>query len=317
MIKQIKGFILITIVLFHYSCDDVFEEDIENDTLQTVAPINNAVVLGNTVQLSWTEVEGANAYRVQVNNNEQGRVLDSLVPALNFNFSVIEGSYEWRVRAENFAFVTAFTPFSSFSLEASDDLSEQLITLQTPSENLTTNLPITIYTWNEINAASTYDFVIVKRTGGDETIVQENVSTNSATVNADVFNEDAEYLWRVRAVNAISNTEFVERSFFLDRTLPNQPSLTAPADEDIITTTMVTFSWLNGTDTGAVTSGITNVIEISTESSFTGNVITQETSNNSLQVELEVANTYFWRVKARDAASNESEYSVVRSVIIN
>ncbi len=308
-------FLLILFVLL-FSCDDILEQDITNDTVQMIFPSEGAIIDGNTVQFSWQDVDGADNYRIQIIKSSQVFELDSLITTNTFKFILNSGTYQWRLRAENFAYSTAYTFPVNFSVETSDDLSNQNITLLTPSTDLYTNTTGFTFTWGKIATAASYSFELVKNLNGKETVLQQpDITSTSYTIDSEKFDVDAEYIWKVKAVNETSETGYSQRSIFLDRVPPNQPSLISPADEGTTTTT-VTFNWTNGTDSGNVKSAITNTIEIASDTNFNTVVHSESTVNNTYQYVFNTVGTYYWRVKAIDKATNESDYSIVRSLVV-
>ncbi len=316
--KKLNKIIILSIgIMFFFSCDDILEEDISNDSVLVSLPLSGAIIEGNNVQFVWESLEGADNYRVQVINSNQIRTVDSLVSATVFSYNLDSGNYQWRVRGENFAYSTAYNFPIDFTVKESNDLGGQVVNLQTPSENFYTNAPITIFNWEKIGAADTYDFQIIKKLNGEQGVFQDTgISENSISIDGTLLDEDAEYIWKVKAINSLTETEFSQRSFFIDTQAPNQPSLSTPNDEHTIGASTVTFNWTNGADTGEIKSNITNTLEISTDSNFGTIFHSVETENNSVQYEFTNLNTYYWRVKAIDVAGNESDYSIVRSIIV-
>ncbi len=316
--KKLNNIVLLSIsLILLFSCDDILEDDITNDSVVVTAPLNGAVIEGNTVQFTWESLESVDSYRIQVIDNTQIRVVDSLVTNTVFNYNLDQGNYQWRIRGENFAYSSAYNFPNNFSVEQSNDLEGQVVNLQTPSGNFYSNIPVTIFNWEKITAADSYDFQIIKKLNGEQGVVQEpGITENSINVDGTLLNEDAEYIWKVKAINSSSETEFSQRSFFIDTQAPNQPTLSVPNDEHTIGASTVTFNWINGADTGNVKSSIENTLEISTDSNFGTILQSIETENNSAQYEFTNLNTYYWRVKAKDIAGNESDYSIVRSIIV-
>lgn len=307
---------LCLIFLSIISCDDILEEDISNDTIQMITPIQGAIIEGNTVQFSWQNLNGADNYRIQVLNSNQSYALDSLVSTNNFVYTLNPGSYQWRVKGENFAYETQYTFPVGFTVEASDNLSNQTVILLTPSNNIYTNNTNIILTWNSLNAADYYNLDLIKLFNGQETVFQQtNILPTSFNVPSSTFTEDAEYKWKVKALNSTSESPFSERSIYVDRATPNQPALVSPNDQATVTN-VVTFNWVNGTDTGNVQSTITNTIEISSDINFSALINTSNTVNNSYQYTFSSSGSYYWRVKSSDAASNVSDFSNVRSITI-
>ncbi|PIA79287.1 hypothetical protein BFR04_00055 [Gaetbulibacter sp. 4G1] len=300
-----------------FACDDILEKDISNDSIQVISPINGTVIEGNTVQFLWKNLDGVDDYRIQIIKKNQVYEVDSLVTSNVFTYTLNPGQYQWRIRGENFAYETPYVFPIDFETIASDDLANQSVSLQTPSENFYTSNKDIICSWNAVENANSYSFVLIKKLGGEQTVFQqEDIMTTSQSFDDTVLDEDAEYVWSVKAVNSTSETSFAERSFFVDTSTPSQPALSLPADEVIIDPSVVTFNWTNGADSGNIQSEITNTLEISTDVNF--NTITHSVStiNNSAQYEFTLVNTYYWRVKAIDAANNQSDFSTIRSIIV-
>lgn len=114
--RKYRSIFWVVICTLLLACDDVFEEDITEDRIVLVNPENEANISGNTVQFDWVAIEGADSYRIQVLDNQQIIVLDSIVTVPSLSQQIEGGVYNWRVRGENFAYITAYSELSSFSL---------------------------------------------------------------------------------------------------------------------------------------------------------------------------------------------------------
>ncbi|WAC02703.1 hypothetical protein N7U66_03255 [Lacinutrix neustonica] len=230
--KKLISVSLFTSLLFLIiGCDDVFEEDITNDLVTVSSPQNQSVINGNSVQFKWNALKGAENYRIQVvEENTQRNFLDSLVTGNSFTFNLNPGNYNWRIRAENFAYQTAYNFPTSFSVIFSNDLFTQTVFLNSPSQNFYTNRDTIILTWNNIQAADTYSLEVDKTVQGN-TITDFQIgdlTNNSYTLNSTILMEDAIYTWKIKAVNENSETEFSSRQILLDTQVPNQPFLNTP-----------------------------------------------------------------------------------------
>jgi hypothetical protein len=315
MKKTIKIFSLLGIAFF-FACDDILEEDITGDSIQVVSPLEGTIIEGNNVQFSWQHLDGADDYRVQVLSDNQIVVLDSLVSENQIEYSLNEGNYQWRVKGENFAYETEYTFPINFSVEVSEDLSNQNVVLATPSDNLYTNDPNITFTWNAITSADSYTFEVIRINNGETTIYQElGISATSISIDPSLFDVDAEYIWKIKAVNNSSETPYSERTMFIDRIAPNIPALNTPSDNSI-NTSLVTFNWTNGTDTGNIQSAITNTIEIASDINFNTILISDDTTNNTYQHTFSNASSYYWRVRAYDSAGNVSDNSITRTLTV-
>ena len=309
--------IILIMIITLIACDDILEEDISNDVVQITSPMEGAMIDDNTVQFSWQNLEGADNYRIQIIKSNQEYELDSLVSTNTFTQILDQGSYQWRVKGENFAYQTSFNFPVNFSIETSLDLSGQSVVLLTPSENLYTNNKDIIFSWEEIAIADSYSFMLIKNLNGEQTVYQqEDILTESLSIEASSLDEDSEYIWKVKAVNGSSETSFSQKSFFVDTVVPNQPTLSSPVNGEIVSPNTVVFNWINGADSGNIQSLITNTFEISTDIDFNTILHSVSTTNNSTQYEFVASNTYYWRVKAIDAATNNSDYSIVRLITV-
>lgn len=318
--KKINSAIAIFVLLvLVYACDDIVEEDITDNIVQIIAPTEGSVIEGNTANFSWINVNGADQYRIQIASSVQTTILDSLVTGTTFNYTINPGTYSWRVKGVNFAYETAYTFPHNFTVESSENLTNQNLTLLTPEDAIYTNNSTFTFTWSPIVTADSYTFELIRNNGGQQTIVGPivDITTGSyAITDVSIFNIDAEYIWKVKAVNTTSETPNSQRSIFIDRVAPNQPVLMSPNDMETTTDLVVTFNWANGTDTGNLQSSITNTIEIATDINFNTIIETFQTENNTYQYTFASTGTYYWRVKAADAAGNTSDASIIRTIEI-
>lgn len=314
--NNIKFLSIICLILF-LSCDDILEENLTDDLVTPIAPTEGSIITNNLVNFSWNPLEGADDYRLQLANVSQNNVilLDSLINGTSFQYPLEPGTYQWRIRGENFAYETAYSFPVFFTVEASSDLANQTLILNTPTDNLYTNNSNLLFTWNDLQYADSYTFELVKNLNGQTTVAQQSgITATNYSVNTTVFDVDAEYIWKVKALNSTSETIYTSRSIYLDRQAPNQPSLVSPADEENITGTLVDFNWTVGQDNGNIQSEVSSILEIAQDANF--NTIIESlsiTNGNAQQVTIASLGTYYWRVKTNDAAGNSSSYSISRS----
>lgn len=315
MKKTIKIFSLLGIAFF-FACDDILEEDITGDSIQVISPLEGTIIEGNNVQFYWQHLDGADDYRVQVLSDNQIVVLDSLVSENQIEYNLNEGNYQWRVKGENFAYETQYTFPINFSVELSEDLTNQSVALSTPSDNLYTNNTEIVFTWNAITSADSYTAEIIKSNNGETTIYQEpDITETNLSIDPSLFDVDAEYIWKIKAVNNSSETPYSERTIFVDRITPNIPALNTPSDNST-NSSLVTFNWTNGSDTGDIQSAITNTIEIASDINFNTLILSDDTTNNTYQYTFSNTGDYYWRVRAYDSASNLSDNSITRTLTV-
>jgi len=95
--------------------------DLTSKTVKILAPVNNSKLTNTNVNLTWTAVEGASGYHVQIATPSFASALqivaDSRISIANFNQTLTASTtYEWRVRAENENSETGYTT-SKFSVQ--------------------------------------------------------------------------------------------------------------------------------------------------------------------------------------------------------
>ena len=316
--KLLLGLTAVTLLI---SCDDVLEEDITNDLLTVISPLDGDTVTGNSVQFLWNSVDGADDYAIQIYNG--GVVLvDSVVANPPFSINLLSDTYQWRVKGQNFAYETAFSFPQEFEVVSADDLTNELVSLSSPSDNFYTNQNSVIFSWVSVTNATRYGFELIKVSGGGEVTVftQDDLTTTSLTLESDVIDEDSEYHWQVRAFNDDNSTQtiFSSRTFFLDTVVPNLPNLLTPVFEEIfLVDANIAFTWNFGTDPGAVNSPITSVYEVATDESFTTVVLSGDTLLTSFSTAFNTAGTYFWRIRGEDQAGNVGTYNLNGKFIVN
>lgn len=302
-----------------FSCEDVFEKDITDETVSLISPIEGAIITSNITSFHWNALDGATKYRIQILNNSQAIIVDSIVQNNSFNKALIPGSYKWKVRGENFAYQSQYSNTINFSVVQSIDLTNQQVILTSPNNNFYTNTNTITCGWDYLSAATNYSLELINNSNGQSIILQQNnITTNSFILNSTVLANEGQYQWKVKGVNITSNTNFSNRNINIDRTNPNQPQPSNPANNSSSTANqLLNFSWNMGTDSGIVQSPIHYVIEFSNSSSFTDIIQTTSSTNTSFQQSFTNIGNYFWRIKSVDEAGNSSTYSSIYKFTIN
>jgi len=312
--------LLILLALCLCNCEDILEEDISDKTVSINFPGDGQEIISNVVNFQWNEIDGADDYRIQVYENSQNIVLDSLVGSNTFSYPLAAGSYQWRVRGENFAYKTAYSFPVSFTLVETDDLTNQQVQLTSPSSSFYTNNAATTFLWSAINVAQYYNFQLVNVTNGNSIVYQqEQITGTSLSLTASTINQDAQYQWKVLAVNTDNDTQtqYSTRTFYIDTTAPATPQNSAPVNNAQINLSQsVNFQWNISSDIGAVTSPISYVLEIATDQGFSSIIETATVSISSYQYTFSTSGTYYWRIRAFDTAGNVGAYSTASKIIL-
>lgn len=299
------------------SCDDILEEDITNDMVQVTTPLSNAVIESNVVNFRWNALDGADKYRIQVYGNNQAMVLDTLVNPSSFTYPMRSGNFQWRIRGENSAYQSSYSFPISFTVIETDNLDNQEVILSLPrSGRYFNNGPVTC-SWQSLRAAKKYELILTNDSNGD-VITRSDLTTTQVVFSATELAQDAKYTWKVRAFNDSTSTLFFTRDFYLDRVVPNQPQISSPANNSRHNANLqIDFTWNIATDNGTIRSPISYEIEFSRESNFSSTFQTSTAINASFQQVFSEAGDYFWRVRAKDEASNVGAYSSISKFTVN
>jgi hypothetical protein len=299
------------LVIFSFiSCEEILlVDDISKKEVSLTAPANNAALSSSGVGFSWEPVESAEKYQLQIATPNfdaaQQIVLDTLVTKNSFTQQLNIGKYEWRVKAVNSAYETAYAK-KSFEILNNDDFQNNTVVLLTPSNNLTTKTALQKLSWDAIIGATNYQIQILDE---NSTVVKEQ-SIETTLLNF-TFDE-GKYTWKVRASNGTAQTLYTSRSILVDSKAPNTPVLSAPANASTSTNTSINFQWSRTPIAGSAEK---DSIYVYKESALT-NLSFKDKGNSPYNKTL-IIGTYYWFVKSFDEAGNESARSTVFNFTIN
>lgn len=213
---------LVGLLALIFSCQAMTEvEDISQKTVTALAPTDNSVLSTENITFSWESINDAEHYRLQIATPTFGEatqiVVDSLVSTTSFSKELTPNNYQWRVRAENSGYVTAFST-QSFLVESTEDvdISQQTVVLLAPANAVSFGTTDTInFSWDAVSDANTYSFQIAIPDFENAT----DIITNETTVNTSftVSNLEANsYEWRVRALNPTYQTNYTTQKFTVE-----------------------------------------------------------------------------------------------------
>lgn len=212
----------IFIPLFLVSCSEIIEvPDITNDTLNLIAPADNATVDMTTLTLSWETVENAENYQVQIARPDFENIiqleLDATVTENSISVDIEAGnSYQWRVRAKNSDYETPYTTYS-FTSEVTEvqDITNSTVNLIAPANNITLTSTTFTLSWEAVENAENYqvqiarpDFENIIQLALDTTVIENSISVALEAGNS--------YQWRVRAQNSEYATSYVTYSLTIE-----------------------------------------------------------------------------------------------------
>jgi hypothetical protein len=138
------------------------------------------------------------------------------------------------------------------------------------------------------------------------------IASTTYTLADDTLTNGTTYYWRVQAKNSASviGPWSIVRSIKIDTGIPDVPVLNLPADNASVNGTP-TFSWK------AAIGATKYQFQYDTDTSFSPAVYTSAVlTTTSVKPPTMSLGTYYWRVKAMDAAGNESAWSGYRTVAV-
>lgn len=303
--KTINKIILIALAVLTYSCDDILEEDISDDTVQILSPANDSKIESNVVSFKWNSLKGADKYRIQVYQSDQVLILDSLTTKMSITLPLNAGNYMWRVRGENYAYESVYSFPSNFSTTIPNDLTNQQVILSSPDNDKFVNYTNVSLNWEALKNATSYSLKVVNTATGQEAFSKPDLTDTSITLELSTL-VDGTYEWRLKAKNADTETkQYSARKFNIDTTVPNQPKNTLPIDNSTQTAnSSVTYTWSIATDIGNAKSPISYIVEFASDIDFNTIVQTQNSNSTTLQQTFSTTGVYYWRVRAIDRAGN-------------
>lgn len=303
-------FVLLGLTLTFSSCEEIlFEPDITNTTIEILAPKENAVLTSSTVFFQWAAVEGATSYEVQLAtpNFENARqiVFNTTVEETSYNEELPPNDYEWRVRAQNSSFSSAFTS-ARFKVETNEVFSSERVALISPPNNYITNKSKITLEWQEVDNAQIYRIQVLENS---ELKLEETTVNNSVEIDF----PEGEFTWKIRAENETQNTIYTGRTILVDTTSPNTTTLLKPENNSTTSNTSLTFEWSRTPIAGSVESDSLYIFK---------DVALQDLEKkarvtNSYTAILNRQQTYYWYMKSFDEAGNQTQRSEVFSFTVN
>lgn len=298
------------LLLALFSCEEIlFVDDISDKEITLIVPANNSVLFSTGVSFSWEKIQNADKYHLQIAKpnftSPVQIVLDTLVTSTIFNQQLNIGKYEWRVKAVNSGYETAYKTWS-FEILNNDDFEDNTVVLLSPGNNLVTKNVAQKLSWQSIIGASEYQLQIYD---SNNVIVKEE---NTSSTNIDYTFSDGSYSWKVRASNGSKETLYTTRAILVDTRAPNTPVLSNPVNASSTTATDINFQFSRTAISGSTE---TDSIYVYNESALT-NLNFKDKASSPYNKTL-TKGAYYWYVKSFDEAGNTSEKSIVFSFIIN
>ncbi|BDW93378.1 hypothetical protein MACH07_22100 [Flagellimonas marinaquae] len=200
------------------ACEDILEvPDISEQSVELLAPSDGSVLDDNSVNLNWKGVDEATGYTIQVASpnfeNAAQILLDSVIEMDTLGYlpnqiskNLLNGDYEWRVKAFNSGFETAY---SSNGFQVNGDEYLDLIPPNTPQLVSPTNGSDTSdteieFTWSreDVPGTAERDSIFIY---SDENLQELTTKAVEANKSYTTTLSAGTYYWLVRAFDAAGN----------------------------------------------------------------------------------------------------------------
>lgn len=301
-------------VCFLCSCEDIVSvPDISEEEVQILAPSEGSVLVNSEVTFSWSELEFADQYQIQIAQPsfiETSQITldtilgDSLQTFRSFTKVLDANPYQWRVKGLNNAYETNFTTQSFEVVASSDeeepmDLSSEIVVLIAPFDNAVIAATNVTFSWEPLSAASSYllQIAVPDFENPIELVVNEVYET--ASNQSFDLEDNTSYQWRVQAINETSETVFTTQNFNIDLTedLSEQTVvILSPEDGFETEETSINLSW---EPLELATLYRVVIIDLSNDTVF----LEQSVTDTDITVTFEVG-SYTWAVRAENDTNN-------------
>ena len=306
--------ILLLLAFVMTGCSEIFEKDIEDETVEIIAPKDGTQTDLQTLQFWWEEVDGADEYDFQLAYPDfvepQQLLIDSTVSERLVTFSIAPGfTYAWRVRAKNSAHETEWTT-ANLMIDSALNCVDQIVLLVSPLNSVATTDTVIFFDWDPLTCANSYEWEAIDDNGA--TVAGPFTFTeDSATITV----PEGKLTWSVKGLADQTSTLPSTNILYVDLTAPAVPTLNAPLNNDTSTTgTAQTFTWTSETTTN---SPIADDFELWPDSLQSSPYYQLTTDLGTASQDSLPTGTYFWRVQSIDLAGSASDWSEVRKLVID
>ncbi len=214
------------------SSSDSTDVDISTMAVVLNTPADGAQREEGSINFWWDEVDGASQYQIQVARpsftSPEELVYDTVTTSTTLSLDLTPGEYQWRVKASNDGFQTAYTT-NSLSVTAAAVTENPVITLVSPGDEYRTNEQSVTFRWS---FSETVDFYVLRIEGPTDL----DFVTESQQLSVGFETNDGDYTWNVTGVNAASSTNYYSDtlSFTYTSGIPSAPVLGSPADGAVV-----------------------------------------------------------------------------------
>ena len=269
-------------------------------TLET--PANGAVNQDLDPILAWNDVSGAGTYRLQVSLSPSfvSTVYDDsthTAPSQHLTGLAAGTSFFWRVNAKISGATGAYSDIWKFTTVGSPT-PPVLVSPLAGAGNQRTTLS---FSWMPTLGAESYRFQISLSPVFSGALFHDSIVAGSAQL-VDGLASGTTYYWRLNSRNVAGTSAYSTRSFTTVIAPPPAPSLASPNDGSAEDSTIQTLDW------SPAARASTYRLQVDTSSSFANPVFDDSTytASSGTVPGLEIGETYYWRVNAKNIGGTGS-----------
>jgi uncharacterized protein (TIGR02145 family) len=281
-----------------------------------VSPANGSTTSSNKPAFDWSDVSGAAAYELIVDNSSgfgSPEIDQTSLTASNFTAtsSLADGTYYWKVRCKDS--IGNWGAWSGAWTVIIGTTGPNPPTLVSPSDGSATNNSTPSFDWSDVSGAVAYELIVDNSSGfGSPEIDQTSLTVSNHTTTASLF--DGTYYWKVRCKDSIGNWGAWSGvwSLAIITVGPSAPTLVSPADGSTTNDNTPAFDWSD------VSGAAAYELIVDNSSGFGSPEIDQTslTASNYIATSSLADGTYYWKVRCKDNVGNWGAWSGVWSFTI-
>lgn len=269
----------------------------------------SGLINDDTPFFDWTSASDATAYHLVVDDSSSfsSPVIDELVTSSSYQAGHLNDDvYYWRVRAYNGSGnCNHYGGWSSSASFEIDITPPSVPTLFSPSNGEQTNDNTPFFDWGNVSGAVEYRIQVDNNSNFSSPAINQPRTSSSYSSSSAL--SDGLYYWRVQARDEAGNWSGWSPvwTVTIDIVPPSTPTLLTPGNGANLSDPIPFLDW-------SAPSGATQYhLQVGNNSNFSSPIVDQifSSSNHTLASALADNTTYYWRVRAGDAAGNWSEWT--------
>lgn len=216
-----------------------------------IYPLNNAQNITVTPQLDWSDISGAEKYRLQVSALSNFSVLwvdDSSLTSSSYQVNngvlAYNSVYYWRIKAKNTAGWGNYqtSPYRFFTMIIPPPAAPVLLT----PVNGATGVALTpLLDWNDVSGSVKYRILLASDSGFTNILADDStMSVSQYNVSAALLANNTEYYWKAAAKNSMYWGSFSGKYRFKTYGSPQTVILLSPANNSTEQPLNITFTWM-------------------------------------------------------------------------